>query len=129
MSTTAGPDWLEDDESARSLGQVALDVLEGPDVVGFASVGGPAGAVAKGRVTFASDGTADWMGITNLWVHPSHRRQGLGVVVVGALLEWGAERGATTAYLQTRGDNPGALALYDRLGFVTHHAYRYLTTA
>ena len=44
-----------------------------------------------------------------------------------AVLEWAAERGATTAYVQTRGDNPPALALYERLGFVTHHAYRYLT--
>jgi ribosomal protein S18 acetylase RimI-like enzyme len=43
------------------------------------------------------------------------------------LVGWAAERGAATLYLQTRGDNPGALALYDRLGFVTHHTYRYLT--
>ena len=44
-----------------------------------------------------------------------------------SLLSWAAERGATTAYLQVRGDNPPALAAYERLGFVTHHAYRYLT--
>jgi ribosomal protein S18 acetylase RimI-like enzyme len=31
-----------------------------------------------------------------------------------------------TAYLQVRGDNPPALALYDRLGFSAHHSYRYL---
>jgi ribosomal protein S18 acetylase RimI-like enzyme len=49
------------------------------------------------------------------------------MVVVAALLSWAAERGATTAYLQVRGDNPPALAVYDRLGFTTHHAYRYLT--
>jgi len=61
-----------------------------------------------------------------VWVSPARRRRGLGTVVVGALLEWAAERGVTTAYLQTRGDNPPALAAYDRLGFVTHHAYRYL---
>jgi ribosomal protein S18 acetylase RimI-like enzyme len=46
---------------------------------------------------------------------------------MGELVEWAAERGASTTYLQTRGDNPAALALYDRLGFVTHHTYRYLT--
>ena len=48
---------------------------------------------------------------------------------MAALLEWGAERGATTAYLQVIGDNVPALALYARLGFVTHHAYRYLAPA
>ena len=57
---------------------------------------------------------------------PDQRRQGLGLAVMAALVEWGAERGATTAYLQVLGDNAPALALYERLGFVTHHAYRYL---
>ena len=45
------------------------------------------------------------------------------------LLEWGAERGATTAYLQVLGDNTRAFALYDGLGFVPHHRYRYLRRA
>ena len=52
--------------------------------------------------------------------------QGLAVAVMAALLEWGAERGATTAYLQVLGDNAPALALYEGMGFTTHHAYRYL---
>ncbi len=46
---------------------------------------------------------------------------------MAALLEWAAELGATTAYLQVLGDNEPALALYDGLGFTTHHAYAYLT--
>jgi ribosomal protein S18 acetylase RimI-like enzyme len=45
---------------------------------------------------------------------------------MAALLEWAAERGATTAYLQVRGDNTPGLALYAALGFRTHHTYRYL---
>jgi RimJ/RimL family protein N-acetyltransferase len=68
----------------------------------------------------------DWVGFRSIEVAPEQRRQGLGVAVMAALLEWGAERGATTAYLQVLGDNVAALALYERLGFVTHHAYRYL---
>lgn len=131
IETVAGPGWLADDERALSLETVARGVLEGPDRVGFASVlrPGPDGqdrVIAKGRVAGVLEGSDDWAGISNLWVDPSHRRQGLGVLVIGALLGWAAERGATTAYLQTRGDNSGALALYERLGFVTHHSYRYL---
>ena len=125
--------WLADDALARQHGGAALRVLEGSPQVGFAEVTEPGGVVvAKGRVASGSgavSGDQDWAGVTNVWVSPSHRRQGLGTVVMGALLEWAAERGATTAYLQVRGDNHGALAAYDRLGFTTHHAYRYLTPA
>lgn len=68
----------------------------------------------------------DWVGFRSLEVAPDHRRRGLALAVMGALLEWGAEQGATTAYLQVLGDNEPALALYGRLGFREHHRYRYL---
>jgi ribosomal protein S18 acetylase RimI-like enzyme len=45
---------------------------------------------------------------------------------MSALAGWAAEQGATTAYLQVLGDNLPALALYERLGFLEHHRYRYL---
>jgi ribosomal protein S18 acetylase RimI-like enzyme len=77
---------------------------------------------ASGVAAYADD----WVGFRGIEVAPEHRRQGLGVAVMAALLEWGAERGATTAYLQVLGDNTPALALYEGLGFTTHHAYRYL---
>jgi GNAT superfamily N-acetyltransferase len=127
VSSSVSRSWLADDEHAVSADESAREVLEGPDEVAFVSLApdGRAGrdqVIAKGRVSFADD----WAGITNVWVSAEHRRRGLAVVVMGALLDWAAERGATTAYLQVRGDNPGALALDERLGFLTHHSYRYL---
>lgn len=127
---TASDAWLADDARALGSPDAARAVLEGPAEVGFVSVhssvgdGGDSGAlVAKGRVSLAGD----WAGITDVAVMPEHRRQGLALVVMSALVEWAAERGASTAYLQVRGDNPAALALYAGLGLVTHHTYRYLT--
>jgi N-acetylglutamate synthase len=118
--------WLADDARARSYPNEARSVPERPAHVLFATVTGPDGAVvAKGRAGSGPDG--DWVGITDVWVDPRARRQGLGVLVVHGLLEWAAELGAGTAYLQVRGDNPAGLALYERLGFLAHHAYRYLT--
>jgi ribosomal protein S18 acetylase RimI-like enzyme len=118
--------WLANDERARAHHDEAVAVLQGPDSVGFISVlsgaGEPGAVVAKGRVASRDD----WAGITDVWVSPSHRRRGLAAVVMAELLTWAGERGATTAYLQVRGDNPPALSLYDRLGFRTHHTYRYL---
>jgi ribosomal protein S18 acetylase RimI-like enzyme len=114
------PEWLASDDRAREHGEDARAVLEGPDQVGFVHVGDP--LVARGRVACRGDEA----GITDVWVSPHHRRRGLATVVLAELLGWAAERGARTAYLQVRADNPGALALYARLGFSTHHAYRYL---
>ena len=123
VSPTASDAWLADDSRALRSPEVARSVLEGPDEVGFVTVGPAPGEVwAKGRVSVVDD----WAGVTDVWVDPARRRQGLALVVVQRLVGWAAERGATTTYLQTRGDNPAALTLYERLGFVTHHEYRYL---
>jgi ribosomal protein S18 acetylase RimI-like enzyme len=120
---TATPAWLATSERTRTHRDAAVAVLEGPEQVCFVSVGAAGEPLAaKGRV--ACEG--DWAGITDVWVSPRHRRAGLGLVVMDTLLDWAAERGATSAYLQVRGDNPPALALYDALGFRTHHTYRYL---
>jgi ribosomal protein S18 acetylase RimI-like enzyme len=116
--------WLADDARAREHGQAARAVLEGPDEVAFAQVAGdvPGSLAARGRGCYHDD----WLGISDVHVAPERRRAGLGMAVLGALLQWGAERGATTAFLQVRGDNGSALALYERAGFTTHHEYRYL---
>ncbi|MCA1982867.1 GNAT family N-acetyltransferase [Nocardioides nematodiphilus] len=71
----------------------------------------------------------DWLCLHGLAVDPDHRRQGLATAVLGELVEWGAERGARTAWLHVETDNAPALALYERLGFSEHHAVRYLVPA
>ena len=89
------------------------------------------GATASAAIPGVAQGVAayadDWVGFRGIEVDPAHRRQGLARVVMAALLEWGAELGATTAYLQVLGHNEPALALYEAMGFTTHHAYAYLT--
>jgi ribosomal protein S18 acetylase RimI-like enzyme len=69
----------------------------------------------------------DWLGLHGLVVPEQQRRRGLGTSVVAGLLEWGAERGASTAWLHVEVDNDAALALYEGLGFRAHHTCRYLT--
>ncbi|WP_110181993.1 GNAT family N-acetyltransferase [Nocardioides solisilvae] len=88
------------------------------------SVRSAAGAEAA-RGAAALDG--DWLGVHRLHVDPSERRRGLATAVLAALLEWGAEQGATTAWLHVETQNAAALALYERLGFAVHHEMTYLT--
>ncbi len=79
-----------------------------------------------GRASGVAAYARDWVGFRSIEVSPAHRRDGLGLEIMAALLDWGAEQGASTAYLQVLGDNEPALRLYAGLGFRTHHAYRYL---
>ena len=79
--------------------------------------------LAAGVAAYADD----WVGFRGLEVHPERRRLGLALGVMDILLEWAAEQGATTAYLQVLGDNDAALGLYEQLGFREHHRYRYRT--
>jgi len=87
--------------------------------------------LAFGSVEYEGETAAAGMavahqGYVNLFeisTHPGHRRRGLARQVVAALVGWGEERGAATAYLQVMPANGPALALYQSLGF--DEVYRY----
>lgn len=78
--------------------------------------------LARGRGVLSDD----WLLVEGLEVDGAHRRRGLATYVLAELVDWGASRGARTAMLHVEVANDGALALYDRLGFRTHHTHRYL---
>ena len=68
----------------------------------------------------------DWIGVSCLWTREDLRGTGLGSAVLESLLAWGAERGATTSYLQVVESNTSALRLYQARGYEVHHRYVYL---
>lgn len=78
--------------------------------------------VARGRGVLAGE----WLGLHELYVDPAARRAGLGRAVVAALVEWGAEQGARTAWLHVEDDNVPARTLYEAAGFAEHHRMGYL---
>lgn len=81
--------------------------------------------VGRGAVTTAPDGVR-WLGVSCVRVAESARRTGQARTVCSALQAWGAEQGATRAYVQVLEDNAPALRLYESLGFRLHHRHRYL---
>jgi ribosomal protein S18 acetylase RimI-like enzyme len=101
------------------LPPAALQVLTGGDATTFAQVITDGSFVAGGR----GAEVAGWLHISLLGVLRPARRQGLATSVLAALATWGAERGATRAALQVEERNTEAVALYQKLGFVTHHRY------
>lgn len=70
--------------------------------------------------------SGDWLGVHGFTVVPEHRRRGLARRMLAELVEWGGEKGATTVWLHVEADNEPALALYEGVGFRTHHSLRYL---
>lgn len=55
--------------------------------------------------------------ITNVAVHPDHRREGLGTAIVRALLDHAKGERLGSVSLEVRASNAAAIALYRRMGF------------
>lgn len=62
-------------------------------------------------------GILDEAHITVLAVHPVYRREGLGLLLLSALLRLAQRRGLERATLEVRASNHAALSLYQKFGF------------
>jgi ribosomal protein S18 acetylase RimI-like enzyme len=56
--------------------------------------------------------------LVSMWVAPEARGQGIATALVGAVLDWARGRGARAVVLMVTSSNAGALAFYERLGFL-----------
>lgn len=55
--------------------------------------------------------------VTNVAVHPAHRRQGIATALLRHQLAFGRERGLYRLALEVRASNRAAISLYEREGF------------
>jgi GNAT superfamily N-acetyltransferase len=120
ITSSPDPEWLRVvGDRKGGLPDVAVDVLTGARLPGFASV------CESGRLVAIGRGVIDegWLGLSLMEVVPAARRRGLARHVFAALARWGAEHGAERAYLQVEEKNDAARTLYASLGFTTHHSY------
>jgi GNAT superfamily N-acetyltransferase len=99
----------------------AVHMMSLHDKAGFASVADSGGVLAIVR------GAIDegWLGLTAVETVDRARRQGLARHAVLGTVAWAAKRGARHVYLQVADHNSAAIAMYEGLGFVEHHRYRY----
>ncbi|MFE6895032.1 GNAT family N-acetyltransferase [Streptomyces sp. NPDC057694] len=115
------PEWLARYQR-KGASEVALKVLGAGPSVWFATVPGE-GEVPAAIGRCVVDGR--WAGFGAVEVDPAQRRRGLATKVMTALARRALDEGASAAWLQVEADNEGARALYDRMGFATHHTYHY----
>jgi len=64
-------------------------------------------------------------GISSMFTLPAYRGRGAARAALRALATHAAASGELTLYLQVERENPVALGLYGRAGFVHHHDYHY----
>ncbi|SCF34104.1 GNAT family N-acetyltransferase [Micromonospora saelicesensis] len=122
LAAAPSDEWLAIAAGRKGgLPDAARHVLTAVDQVRFAHVYADNALVAVGRGTVTGQGR--WLGLSLIEVVPTARRQGLARRVIHELVSWGASGGATHAFLQVEQRNTAAVALYQRLGFTTHHTY------
>ncbi|WP_329035541.1 GNAT family N-acetyltransferase [Streptomyces sp. NBC_01725] len=118
--------WLRRYQRFEEPGPHVLRVLGSGPSVWFAAVDGDDGVPAAiGRCVI--DGR--WAGFMAVEVDPARRRQGLASAVMRALARRALDEGASAAWLQVESDNDAARALYDGMGFTTHHLYHHFRAA
>ena len=98
-------------------------------LAGLAPRGAFAGIRRDGALVAVGLGVLDddTLGLFDIVVDATVRRQGLGHALVGGLMDWGKRGGAEIAYLQVVAGNERAQRLYAKLGFSEHHRYWYRT--
>ncbi|KGA15064.1 hypothetical protein GM50_18250 [freshwater metagenome] len=86
------------------------------------------GAIKSGQEVIAVGRIAtlgSWSIVTRLFVNPSFRGKGLAKALMNNLLSAAVTDGATKVALQVDNENGAALALYQSMGFTTHHKFVY----
>lgn len=92
--------------------EASLELLLGEGAVGWACEEDGTVVAYVGMMLALDEGQ-----VTNVAVHPEHRRRGYGAAVVEALIRDARERGLVQIALEVRVSNAAAISLYERFGF------------
>jgi N-acetylglutamate synthase len=119
-------EWLESfcrmsggiEENCKSLCQILNNIIPRH---GFFSLYSGGKIIACGLGVFQSG----FIGLFDIVTQATSRNQGCGQKVVRSILAWGKQNEAQKAYLQVMLNNPPALRLYSKIGFVEEYQYWY----
>ncbi|MFI5802428.1 GNAT family N-acetyltransferase [Streptomyces sp. NPDC051561] len=127
LGRAADEAWMSRYQRSGEPAAHVAQVLEGGPSVWFATVAGAEGGTPAAIGRCVVDGR--WAGFAAVEVDPAYRRRGLARAVMAVLARRALDEGASAAWLQVESDNQGARALYDGMGFATHHRYHHYRSA
>jgi N-acetylglutamate synthase len=120
------PEWLDGFAAANGIGtsqrpmhDAIVQAIALP--AAFATLHSQGDAIGFGLAVLERGA----VGLYDIVIDPSKRGQGHGGTLTRALLHWGREQGASSAYLQVREQNESARRLYAGLGFEDLYRYHY----
>jgi ribosomal protein S18 acetylase RimI-like enzyme len=126
IDTAPSPAWLEGIAAAQGVGppqdrlhHAMVRAIAWP--AAFATLHEAGEAIGFGLAVLERAA----VGCYDIVVSPGRRRRGHGRALTQALMHWGREAGATSAYLQVREQNEAARRLYAELGFEDLYRYHY----
>ncbi|WP_109485247.1 GNAT family N-acetyltransferase [Occallatibacter savannae] len=111
-STYARESQFPDEEWRRRAERCSDD---GKDAMFMAFEGGAVCGIAG---TLRDTQIAGRAQLVSMWVDPAYRRAGVGRMLVHAVVEWNRDRDVREIVLMVTDVNEGAIAFYERLGFV-----------
>jgi ribosomal protein S18 acetylase RimI-like enzyme len=97
-------DWMERAAQANGERSIFYLAMEGDEACGIAGVLPDPEDATRAR-------------LVSMWTSPTHRRRGIGQLLVDTILEWAGSRGVRTLQLHVTGKNESAVLFYQRLGF------------
>jgi ribosomal protein S18 acetylase RimI-like enzyme len=109
--------------AARDTVSALLDSHDAPTAYVLARADGEAVAVGMAVVT------GDHVAVFNMRTRETHRRKGHSRRILDALMAYGVQHGAATAFLQVHSANVAAVVLYEQAGFRTQYEYWYRQSA
>jgi ribosomal protein S18 acetylase RimI-like enzyme len=100
-------------EDAEWLARVAR--MNGERGVGFLAFDGNTACGIAG--SFLSEDDRERATLVSMWTAATHRRQGVGCLLVKEVLTWAHGRRANTLCLMVTSNNEPAIRFYERMGF------------
>lgn len=95
--------------------QAFMDALKQPEALMMTAIGMGNNPMGYCGIYLSADEGE----ITNVAVHPDHRKQGIADVILTEMLSEAWKRGAKNIYLEVRESNLPAQKLYEKHGFVS----------